>query len=100
VDVSGYPGYPHQRPPEDRPDRYCDSCHAYDSHPRHVHIGHRGIVTTYKHMHCCFNDGCPTRECDKFLRDSQNAHGNDLVTYLESLMPPDQRSSARNPRLN
>jgi hypothetical protein len=72
---------PGQRAPEDRVDQYCDSCKAYDKHPRHIHGNNDGSVTS-KHMDCCLADGCPDRSCADILGASRRAHGEGLIAFL------------------
>ncbi len=67
----------------DRIDQRCDACRKFDKHPRHIHLGPEGTMT-YRHMDCCFNAGCPDESCDRILRDSGQAHGDDLVRFAAS----------------
>lgn len=61
--------------------RSCDSCGLRDDHPRHVHLGNDGSVTT-RHFDCCHNAGCPGRTCTEALRLSGRARGHELRAFL------------------
>jgi len=76
---------PGLRDPSHRPERYCESCRAYDTHPRHIHATASGAVL-YKHMDCCDTDGCPDGSCAQALNDSGGARGAGLVAFLEARM--------------
>lgn len=76
---------PGLRDPSHRPERYCESCRAYDTHPRHV-CGTPSGAVIYKHMDCCHNDGCPDGSCTEIVRDSGGVRGSGLVAFLEARM--------------
>ena len=75
---------PGVRDPAHRVDLYCASCGAYDKHPRHVTIldMERGTYLL-RHFDCCHNAGCSDGSCTRHLAASGNAHGDDLIAYLE-----------------
>lgn len=95
---------------EERLKRFCDSCGAWDDHPRHVIAttdvkyapewidaalanvpeDEKGRAvnelmddsTTMKHLDCCAADGCPDSSCGEQLAGASDAKGADLVNYL------------------
>ena len=77
--MAEYP--PGQRAPHDRVDQYCDTCKAYDRHPRHIHGNNDGSVTR-KHMDCCRDSGCPDGSCARILAAARGARGEGLIAFL------------------
>jgi hypothetical protein len=79
---------PGVRPPGHRVDMRCDSCGLFDRHPRHITVldMERGIAVA-RHFDCCHHAGCAGGSCTAALNASGNAHGDELVAFLEARQP-------------
>jgi hypothetical protein len=63
--------------------QWCEACRQADDHPRHHHVDENNRVVTL-HIDCCAEAGCPDGSCDATLKESNNAHGSDLIAHVES----------------
>lgn len=97
---------------ESRPLRGCDTCGQVDDHPRHVFAHAEGdgatspevaskmidnapaevraailahvqdSTTTYRHLDCCREAGCPDGTCNKVTTGAETKKGDALVKHL------------------